>query len=349
MDPIKPMPGDLRKFRKPVPRAVSLPQQALVKQSFLDNAESLPLVFTPRVEDIELVAWVGSERELIQSKLLRHGALLFRGFNVSSVSEFERFASALCPDLFSEYGDLPGEEQGKKVYKSTPYPADKIILFHNESSHTHRWPLKQWFFCVKAAQERGETPIVDCRELYSRLDPGLRKRFEEKGLLYVRNFIEGLDVRWQDFFRTDDRLEVEAYCRRSGSELEWLAGGGLRTRQRCPAVARHPKTGDRVFFNQVQLHHSSFLEPEVRESLLSLFSQEGLPRNVLFGDGTPIEDAALQEISELSWELAVQFPWREGDILMVDNMLVAHARNTFVGERKIVVAMGEMVNKEDVL
>ncbi len=33
---------------------------------------------------------------------------------------------------------------------------------------------------------------------------------------------------------------------------------------------------------------------------------------------------------------------------MLDNMLVAHARSPFSGPRKIVVAMGEMINQRDV-
>jgi alpha-ketoglutarate-dependent taurine dioxygenase len=48
------------------------------------------------------------------------------------------------------------------------------------------------------------------------------------------------------------------------------------------------------------------------------------------------------------WDTAVSFPWREGDVLMNDNMLVAHARNPYQGERKIVVAMAEMVTIDSV-
>ena len=82
--------------------------------------------------------------ELIEEHLLSSGALLFRGFSVSSVPEFEQFVQAVCPNMYGEYGDLPKEDQGEKIYHSTPYPADKVILFHNESSHMSRWPRKQF-------------------------------------------------------------------------------------------------------------------------------------------------------------------------------------------------------------
>jgi alpha-ketoglutarate-dependent taurine dioxygenase len=250
--------------------------------------------------------------------------------------------------LFGEYGDLPREGVSGKVYGSTPYPPDKAILFHNESSHLHRWPLKIWFFCVQPAQQGGETPILDCRKIYQLLNPKLREKFEEKQLMYVRNYIEGLDVSWQDFFQTTDKTEVENYCRQAGMEFEWLENNGLRTRKIRPAIAKHPKTGEPVFFNQLQLHHVSCLDSAVRQSLLSLFGEDKLPRNVYYGDGTPIEDSVMEEIGAIYQENQISFPWQKVDILMLDNMLTAHSRNPYVGSRKIVVAMGELITSTNV-
>src|SRR5262249_30710512 len=216
------------------------------------------------------------------------------------------FASTLCPELFGEYGDLPREAMGGKVYGSTPYPSDQPILFHNESSHMHRWPRKIFFFCMQAAAQGGETPIVDCRKVYARLNPELARRFREKGLLYVRNYTEGLDVSWQSFYGTQDRARVEEICRAAGTEFEWVGADGLRTRQRCPAVVRHPATGEESFFNQLQLHHVSCLEPAVRESLLSMMREEELPRNVFYGDGSRIEDSVMEEVGRVYRENAVE-------------------------------------------
>jgi alpha-ketoglutarate-dependent taurine dioxygenase len=107
-------------------------------------------------------------------------------------------------------------------------------------------------------------------------------------------------------------------------------------------VARHPKTGEFVFFNQLQGHHVSCLDPIAKQVLLSQFGQEGLPRNVYDGDDERIPDSVVFELKQLYEQHAQSFIWQEGDILMVDNMLVAHGRRPFVGPRKIVLAMGEM-------
>src|SRR6185295_16710126 len=142
---------------------------------------------------------------------------------------------------------------------------------------------------------------------------------------------------------TSDKSEVEKYCRTAGVDFEWKRDNDLRTSQRCPAVIVHPQTGEKVFFNQLQLHHVSCLPRGVRESLLSMTREEDLPRNVYYGDGSRIEDSVMQHLDELYRQEAVSFPWAERDVLMLNNMLVAHSRNPFVGERKIVVALGNLV------
>ncbi|MBD2468777.1 non-ribosomal peptide synthetase [Nostoc sp. FACHB-145] len=337
-----------QKFMTISPKAVSLSVEQLIKTEYLQAGQKFPLVIQPNSAEVDLISWAENNRAYLETELFKHGAILFRGFNVKSVSDFENFAQTICPNLFAEYGDLPRAGEGGKVYSSTPYPADKAILFHNESSHLHCFPLKIWFYCVQPAAEGGETPIVDCRKAYQLLSPQLREKLASKQLMYVRNFAEGLDVSWQNFFQTTDKNEVENYCRQARMEFEWYDNNGLVTRQIRPALAVHPKTGEPVFFNQIQLHHISYLDTEVQESLLSIFGESKLPRNVYFGDGTPITEEEIAEINSIYQRSHTSFSWQKGDIIMLDNMLAAHGRNPFVGQRKIVVAMGEMTNGKDI-
>lgn len=335
------------KLKNIKPKSVNLAQQEVIQTSYLQPEQHLPLVIKPIGDDSDLADWASNNREFLESNLLEHGAILFRGFRIDSVPEFEKVANAICPALFANYGDLPRAGNSEKVYSSTPYPSDRAILFHNESSHLHQYPLKIWFFCVQPAQQGGETPIVNCHKVYQLLDPKLRSRLEQKQLMYVRNYIEGLDVSWQDFFHTTEKTVVEQYCCQSGIDCQW-SGNNLRTSKVRPAISHHTKTGKPLFFNQVQLHHISCLEPNVRASLLSTLGEENLPRNVYYGDGSPIEDSVMAEIGAAYQQAQVSFPWQQGDILMLDNMLTAHGRNPYLGSRKIVVAMGEMssVNSE---
>jgi alpha-ketoglutarate-dependent taurine dioxygenase len=315
----------------------------LVETSLLDGGR-IPIVVTPVAGNTDLPGWARENHGQIQRWQDRHGAVLFRGFGLSTVEDFEAVASGICPDLFAEYGDLPPESDTARVYGVTPYPPDKMILFHNESSHLPTWPMKQFFFCITPAAEGGTTPIYDGRTVLRLLDPAVVKQFDEKGLRYVRNFSAGVDVPWQDFFKTGDRAEVERICAEGGMTSEWTEIG-LRVSYTTRGIATHPRTGDRIFFNQVQLHHVACLDEETRDSLRALFAEEDLPRNVYYGDGTPIPDDVMEHIGQVLEEACVEFYWQRGDLLAVDNMLVAHGRRPYKEPRKMLVAMGEMVDE----
>ncbi|MGH2510216.1 MAG: TauD/TfdA family dioxygenase, partial [Ktedonobacteraceae bacterium] len=184
---------------------IDLAGASVIKSAYLAADQFLPLVICPALEGVNLLSWAANEREYIRKELAKHGAILFRGFNMDSPELFEQFAQIISSELFEHYGDLPHEVVSARVYSSTPYPADKTILFHNEGSHQYQWPMKIWFYCVKSAESGGATPIVDCRQLYQLLNPQIAQRLAEKKLMYVRNFIEGLDVSWQQFFGTSDK------------------------------------------------------------------------------------------------------------------------------------------------
>ncbi|MCJ2036204.1 condensation domain-containing protein [Methylobacterium sp. J-068] len=314
--------------------------------STLRPGAAFPLVVEPLSADVDAVAWASRERDWVEAKVRIHAGLLFRGFGLTAPQEFEAFAEALHPGLYGGYGDLPKNEGGTNTYRSTPYPEREMILYHNESSHLPAWPRKQWFFCQEPSPVGGATPIVDGRELHRRLPRELAERFARLGLLYVRTFTERFDVDWRRFFHTDDRTVVEARCRAEGVDFTWIGENELQTRTRCPAVITHPITGETAFFNQVQLHHTRCLDPEVRADLLGLVGPERMPRDVRYGDGSPIEDAVMDEIGRLYEACAVRFDWRVGDVVMLDNMLAAHARDPYEGPRRIVVAMGDMVARE---
>jgi alpha-ketoglutarate-dependent taurine dioxygenase len=312
----------------------------------LELDTGFPLRICPSQAGTSLAAEFQALRSVVEQSLERHGAILFSGFASDGIEGFQRFAAAFGHPLLNyEFGSTPRSQvDGKGVYTSTEYPAHRSIPLHNEQAYTNEWPMRIWFYCAKAAARGGETPIADSREVFRRINPVLRKRFEEKRLMYVRNYGNGLDLTWQQVFNTDRQSDVEDYCRKRGIQCDWNEDGDLRTRQRVQGVAQHPRTKDWVWFNQAHLFHLSNLDPDMQEILLDTVGEEGLPRNVYYGDGSPLEEDALAEIRAVLADCEVVFPWKTGDVLMLDNMLVAHSRKPFSGERKVVVAMAEGVN-----
>lgn len=292
--------------------------------------------------ELDAVVWASQNRQLIETELVRHGAILFRHFDLRTADKFEQFIKAIAGELLQySYASTPRSQISGNVYTSTEYPAEQSIPLHNEMSYARRWPMKIWFYCLEAAAQGGATPIADSSKVFERISEDVRKRFMEKKVMYVRNYGDGVDLQWQKVFSTTSRAAVEAHCRQAGIDLEWKDGNRLRTKQTCQAVAVHPKTGKTVWFNQAHLFHISSLGPEVCASLQEEFSEDNLPRNAYYGDGSRIESAALDEIREAYRQEKASFEWEERDILMLDNMAVAHGREPYVGSRKVAVGMAE--------
>lgn len=307
----------------------------------LELEPGLPLRLSPRTSGCGLGDVSSALHALVDQHLETAGGMLLHGFADPGVAGFQAFATGFGHPLLNyEFGSTPRSRvTADGVYTSTEYPARQWIPLHNEQAYTCDWPMRIWFYCAQAAEEGGETPIADSRQVFARLDPALRRRFAERRLSYVRNYGNGLDVAWQQVFDTEDRATVERFCAARGIACEWKADGELRTRQLCQGVARHPRTGDWVWFNQAHLFHASNLAPEVRASLIDLVGEDQLPRNVCWADGSTIDDAILDQVRAVLAAETVIFPWQPGDVLMLDNMLVAHARTPFSGPRKVVVAM----------
>jgi alpha-ketoglutarate-dependent taurine dioxygenase len=311
-----------------------------------DTPPAWPAIVRPEGRGAALIQWAERARPRIEALLQEHGAALLPECRLNGPEQFNEFFTALVGAAPVEYRNqsTPRTQVKGHVYTSTEYPADEHIPLHNENSYTHEWPMRIAFFAQLPSSSGGETPIADSRRIYQRLSPALRERFETLGVLYVRNF-GAVDLPWQRVFQTEDRAEVERQCRAAGMEFEWPASGPeLRTRERCQAVARHPVSGEKVWFNQAHLFHISNYRAEIGAALLQAFGEESLPRNSYYGDGSRIEAETLAEIRAAYDAEAVAFPWKLGDVVLLDNMLCAHGRRPYGGPRRILVAMAHPLN-----
>lgn len=333
-------PTSLKSIKRRAVTTANTSQEALVKTEPLFSNGPLPLLVRPAVDDLDFIGWSKRNHELIESYLLKHGGILFRGFPLRNAEDFEAFIAGVSGNTL-EYNEQssPRSVVSGNIYTSTDYPADQSIFLHNETSYRRSWPLRISFFCHTPPLTGGETPIADVGKVYERIHPHIRERFQQKGVLYVRNFGDGIGLPWQTVFQTTSREAVEEYCQQAGLQCEWKGENRLRTRRVGPAIVPHPRTGKMLWFNHATFFHVTTLEPQVRQALLKQFAEEDLPGNTYYGDGSPIEDDTLDALRQAYREETVLFPWQKGDVLMLDNMQVAHGRMPFTGPRRILTGM----------
>ncbi|RAJ11145.1 TfdA family taurine catabolism dioxygenase TauD [Chitinophaga skermanii] len=290
------------------------------------------------------IAWYKENEAKLTDLLHEKGAILFKGIDLSDLDDFEHVMSFIS-DKFVNYVDgfSPRTKLAKNIYTSTEYDADFYITLHNELSFSNRWPSRLFFFCVTPAQHGGETPIADGREILRKMRPELLETFTQKGVTYIRNLHNGGGVgpSWQQTYETESQNEVENFCKEGNVDFEWKEDGGLKIIQRKDALLKHPVSGEEVWFNQVDQFHPCHLRPEIYETLMELYDnqEEELPMYGCFGDDSRIEKEMIHEVRSIVDETAVPVAWQKGDLLMLDNVLVAHGRMPYKGDRKILVSM----------
>lgn len=310
------------------------------------NTAALPRVIEEPITGLsedDFVTWTADHRADIEAAIEADGAVLFRGARLNSREAFERVCRALTPSL-RDYvgGGSPRTHLGGRVYTSTEYPARASIPLHCEASYLPEMPKRIWFYCQIASAEGGETPIGDMRGVEQRLDQGFVEKLKRDGVLYVSNLHggQGFGKSWMQAYESDDRAEVEARLKGQGAAYEWRADGGLRVEMRQPAMRTHSRTGQEIWSNQMVNWHPAHLGADHLARLRNVYGDEhNMPKSAFYGDGSPIAIEHVLEVAAVLEDIEVAFPWRAGDVLLLDNECVAHGRRPFSGERAVFVAM----------
>jgi hypothetical protein len=310
-------------------------------RTFFINPQRLPIaVDASGLSSERLFEIVRNGQNDFSRLVLEHGALLIRGAATIGIDGFEEFVRAVSGrELFSYAGGVsPRIALGSGVYTSTEYPKRLSLALHNELSYSKFFPSNLYFYCVRTASWGGQTTIADSREILRAISPSVLDVFRRKGVEYVRYLLaDEKGYCWQDAFETDSRAEVELLCRKLEANVQWTADDSLEMRQSGPATMMHPETGQETWFNQAHGFHPSGLDPETYEYFKSRKRRFRL--NCRFGDGGEIPIGYLEHIRDVLDNAAIPCTWEKGDILILDNILIAHGRMPYEGDRQIAVSM----------
>lgn len=325
------------------------------KSTLLHN-RALPLVIEPTDQRISLAHFLSllhEESGSLKERLLQHGGLLFRNCPLQEPKDFAAAIRALGLGDFIDYigGDSPRIKVIDGVYTSTEAPPSIKIALHNELSYVKNHPKHIYFYCMIPPLIHGETIISDARKACLDIHPSVKKRFLEKGILYIsrypakHDFIRKINKShkpWSDVFETEDKKEVERKCKENGFSFTWHGNDWLEIRQVRPALTEHPITQEQVWFNQAHLFDFNARLLGMLYYLavrLVYFRKNTLLHEVFFGDGTPIPKKDLVHILDILDQNTIYFPWQKNDMLVLDNVLSMHGRATFTGKRRVLTAM----------
>jgi hypothetical protein len=302
-------------------------------------------VHAPGLRSVEEAAeWLDEQRRRIQSQLSVAGAIRLRGLPFRDAAGFALLRDKLIarPSNYVEKA-TPRTAYGDNVFTATDFPARRTIHLHNENSYANEFPGVLLFGCLIAPATGGATTLGDMAALIRLLPPELLHRFRSTGWRLVRNYWGHLGLPWQLAFDTDDPDTVANYGRQHDLEVSWI-DNRLRTTQTRNATVRHPLTSEECWFNHIAFWSRWSLDEEVRE-LLRTECGDDLPYDTSYGDGEPIDRTAIDVVNAAYAEVRVTEQWQRGDLLVVDNILMAHGRSPYTGPREVLVALGDPIDR----
>lgn len=308
-------------------------------------AESMVPVVGPPVVPVErppdALTWAGENQGELRDMLDDQGAVLIRGLGLSDVKSVAEVVTALGIRLMTEREAFaPRTVHPHSLYSGSRWPSDQPMCMHHELSYAWTAPSLLVFACLVAPVAGGATAVADSSALSGELPEAVLRRLAREGWQLTRNYGGPVGLSWQEAFGARSRTEVDRYCQENGIEAEW-SGERLRTWQRRPAFVRHPVSGRRCWFNQISFLSEWSLEPDVRDYLISALGADGLSFNTAWGDGEPFPAKLISQINAVYDRAALREPWNAGDLMLVDNIRMAHSREPFDGSREIVTGLGD--------
>ncbi|KAL1349375.1 hypothetical protein HN51_025867 [Arachis hypogaea] len=276
---------------------------------------------------------IESHKQLLDSLLAESGALLLRGFQLNTPSDFNDVVEAFGYDEFRLASiSAPRSKVVGRVFTANESPPEQYIAFHHEMALVPEFPSKLFFFCEVEPQagSGGETPIVLSNLVYEKMkkaQPEFVERLEKHGLLYTRFLGDNDDTSspigrgWKSNFNTTDKTLAQQRANEMGMKLEWLEEGGVKMIiGPVEGVRYDERRGCKVWFH-------------------TMVGWDDPSKPVTFGDGEPLPEGAVTECLRIMEEECVAIPWNKGDVLIIDNLAVLHARRPCNTPRRVLASL----------
>jgi alpha-ketoglutarate-dependent taurine dioxygenase len=267
--------------------------------------------------------------------LLEDGYAVIPGGDITSVRKELGVSPATPRELFA-----PRKHLGDDVYSAPEWAADREMCHHHEQSYSLTPPGLVLLTCLSAPESGGELLLADTSRVLDHIPGSLAERFATHGWLLTRVYRPYLGLPWTTALGVDTRDAASEWLEANGVEHSWGSDGSLSTRQKRPAIRNHPATGNPCWFNDIAFFNQWAVAPAERDVLLKTFGAEGMPFNTFAGDGTPLTELEFQALLDAYDAVGERLELRPGELLVFDNMRIAHGRTPYTGQWDLAIALG---------
>jgi alpha-ketoglutarate-dependent taurine dioxygenase len=277
---------------------------------------------------------------------VRGGAILLRGFPFVTDS-FVKFSDSCC-GTFSKYVGggarfraLDRISRGAEgtLLTTTGNESGFSMPLHGEMYYQKLRPDMLWFYCERPPSVKGQTTLADGRELFARLSERSKTLLRSTRLLYRRDLSP---ADWQTMFKTESLNELRQICDANQMTLEIRSDDSIVIEYVSPAIRTAEGDGE-IFINNAMLLVKS--ELALRSGEAAQFvgaATTKVPLVVRLEDGSALPDWLIADVDAVSEEITIEVQWQRGDVVAVDNRRILHGRRKAVGDREILVRLGNL-------
>ena len=276
----------------------------------------------------------------IEELTLSHGAVLLRGLPLTTPDDFDSAIQRFYWENFTYEDSLSNAVRvvhSPRVFSANEAPPETTIFLHHEMAQTPLFPSKLFFFCQKAANKGGSTPICRSDHLWELIQeelPAFSVNCRERGLKYTNvmpaeeDLKSGMGRTWQSTLSVDSPKEAEFRLNELGYTWEWLNGNELKVTTPVLPAIRELSDGRYSFFNQLIAAFKGWKDARNDPS-----------KSITFGDGSIINPYDITKISNLADAITFDLQWEDGDLAIIDNFLCMHGRRSYTGSRKVLASL----------
>lgn len=288
----------------------------------------------------DAIQWVEERAGDLTAQVEANGAVLFRGLPLNSAEDFDQFVRAFGYDNFEYRKSLSNAVRTnftERVFSANEAPSEVTIFLHHEMAQTPVFPSKLFFFCQKAADCGGETPLCRSDWLFEAMLkqlPGFTADCQAKGLKYTTvmpstdDAASGMGRSWQSTFRAKEKAAAERQMSELNYSWQWLEDGCLKATTPVLPAVHQLADGRQVFFNQLIAAFQGWKD-----------SRNDPAKAITFGDGSPLKPETVLQVAALAESLTFDMNWQSTDVALIDNYVAMHGRRTFKGTRKVLASL----------
>ena len=310
-----------------------------------DGQTQLKLTRIEPVVNANILDTMPASSTELEAQLDEFGHVLIRNGNPINEEQLLNLLIGNGKAMDYRYGNTTRKKiKDSNSVQVTPWPKELCILPHSELTYHTDFPKNMSFICKKPAQYGGETSIYDCAKAFECLSPDFQRKASYHNASFRKRYVQALDhgryPSWQQVMGENTTHEdLIQHFNSLGYHcvvLQLEENGNMTT------VVETQLTRPIVYeYQGKQCLHSSIvgIAPYWYEEV---WPGKEPPLMATWENGEPFSFEELRQMEKALLSARIFYNnWQEHDMLILDNLRIAHGRLPFIGERVIGALMAQ--------